>query len=81
MNITPINSNAFTGRVIVYNNDTNKHIKYLYNNLSDIVKKQHVPAVFGGDLVEITPHKSQQNALTQTLKSLGINFSVKNDVK
>lgn len=82
MKVTPTTRTAFNGSsVIVYNNQTNKHVKYLYNQVSDIIKKQHVPTVFEVDLVEMTPHKSQQGNLIQTLKNLGINFTVKNDVK
>ena len=73
------NSPSFNSKFII-NYAQNKNVKYLANHLSDFAKKEHVPATFSRDAIELnTFHKSQDSKLIELLKNLKANF--KNPLK
>lgn len=73
--ITPCN---FQGNYTVYGKQ-NKQIKYLYNNVRDIISEHKVPATFfmgPEDKITLTPtNKTAENNVIKALNKLGIKFS------
>lgn len=51
--------------------DSNKHIKYLYNNVLDIVKQNKIPAMFGTKGIDLP---SVTKNIIDKIKELGIIF-------
>lgn len=63
-----VNRVSFTG-IKVYPKD-NKDVKYLYNELLDVVREQRLPATFRTDVVELPA----SNKVAEILKKLNIKF-------
>lgn len=75
MKITPISNNTFfTGKIIVPNGGENKNVKYLYNQLSDFVKENHITTSFLRDKVELNVEKEAEKTVVEGLKALKIKF-------
>ena len=64
-------SPAFSGKFIIQNKD-NRHINYLYNKVSKIVKTNQVTSEFHTDKIVINAYKTQEKNLLHSLKELGI---------
>lgn len=71
MQVTPVMP-TFCGRDIFIpkNVKPNRDKKYLYNEVIDIVKKHHTPAVVGNEGIEITA----TNKVIEKLKEIGVKF-------
>ena len=53
-------------------------VKYLYNHVSDMVKKEQVPTIFATDRIEIsTSTNKQRENITNGLNALKAIFTVK----
>ena len=68
MRIQNINSTNFNG--IQINAKENKHVKYLYNKVSDVIKEERVGTVFGTDFITT----SEKPSVLEKLKELGVKF-------
>ncbi len=62
-NISP----AFTGSFVVPSSGTNKKFKFMYNQLSDLVKKNQVSANFWHDRIEIMAEGKQAKQIKKGL--------------
>lgn len=56
---------------IYISSDSNKHIKYLYNDVLDIVKQNKIPAMFGTKGIDLP---SVTKNIIDKIKELGIIF-------
>lgn len=78
--INSITACNFQGTNYTVYGKQNKHVKYLYNSVRDIVSEHKIPATFcmGGteDKIILSPvAKNAESVLTKTLDKLGIKFS------
>ena len=76
MKVYPVTSNYFTGInpvKITKNLKDNKNIKYLYNDVLDVVNDCRIPAVFGNDRIDLP---SPTKAALDKLNSLGIAYKI-----
>ncbi len=77
MKITPIKIYSQPSpKVVVPNSGANKNVQYMYNKVLSVVKENHLLTNIKNDGIEIFPHKSAENKLFESLKNLGINFTV-----
>lgn len=77
MKIQPvINNRSFGGNTfIVANSGKNKNVKFLYNQVCDLVSKNEVGAIFANDKIEISSaSKKQTEKITKGLKEMGAEF-------
>lgn len=77
--INSITACSFQGTNYTVYGKQNKHVKYLYNNVKDLVSEHKIPATFclgEEDKIILSPAaKNAENMLTKTLDKLGIKFS------
>lgn len=70
MRITPVDTTKFGGITIKYQD--NKHVKFIANEVLDMVRKNGTPATFSTDYIELTG-KITSN-IRQNLNKLKIMF-------
>ena len=74
-NITP----SFSGKFVIPNNNENKHVDYLYNKVSKIIKENNITGEFHNDKIVLTTDKTQEKNLFDSFKEFGIKiFSANN---
>ena len=77
--INSITPYSFKGNKYTIYGKENKDVKFLYNQVSNVVKETKVPAVFfcgPQDKIVLNPQtKNAKNSLIETLNKIGIKFT------